>query len=142
VGGWRKNYAKATVAQIRGGFINCELVVCESGWLEEKLCEGDGCANKRRIYKYLGYICESGWWLRNYAKLLVAQIRGGFINCELVVCESGWWLRNYAKATVAQIRGGFINIWDIFAKVGGGWRINYAKAPVAQIRGGFINMEW
>jgi len=39
------------VAQIRGGFINWELVVCESGWLEDKLCECAGCANKRRIYK-------------------------------------------------------------------------------------------
>ncbi len=28
-----------------------EWVVCESWWLEEKLCEGAGCANKRRIYK-------------------------------------------------------------------------------------------
>jgi drug/metabolite transporter superfamily protein YnfA len=53
------NYAKAPVAQIRGGFINWE-------WL----------------------VCESVWWEEIMRRLPVAQIRGGFINWEWLVCES------------------------------------------------------
>jgi len=34
---WLRNYVNAPVAQIRGGFINMELVVCESGDVVEKL---------------------------------------------------------------------------------------------------------
>jgi hypothetical protein len=43
----------------------------------------------------------------------IAQIRGGFINCEGIVCESGGieCLRKLQDALIAQIRGGFIN-WE------------------------------
>ena len=69
IGGLRKlgcverNYAKAPVAQIRGGFINWEWGVCESGVGGEKLCEGAGCANKRMIYKLgMGGLRKLGVW--------------------------------------------------------------------------------
>jgi len=43
----------------------------------EKLCEGAGCANKRRIYKLgMGGLRKLGCVERNYAKAPVAQIRG------------------------------------------------------------------
>ena len=41
----------APVAQIRGGFINWEWEVCESGWVKGEITVRAGCANKRRIYK-------------------------------------------------------------------------------------------
>jgi len=71
---------------------------------EDKLCEGAGCANKRRVYKLGWEVCESVWWLINYAKATVAQIRGGFINSELVVCESVWWLINCGARLVLFIK--------------------------------------
>jgi hypothetical protein len=55
----------------------------------KKITRRADCANKRRIYKYSGIICESGG-----------------IEC----------LRKLQDAPIAQIKGGFINILELFAK--------------------------
>jgi hypothetical protein len=58
----------AQIAQIRGGFINWESEVCETGlfgWAG--ITVRADCANKRRIYKLEWKVCESGlfgWGLR------------------------------------------------------------------------------
>ena len=58
--GWGLRCAK--IAQIRGGFINWEWEVCETGLFG---CAGitvrADCANKRRIYKLVWEVCETGY---------------------------------------------------------------------------------
>ncbi len=52
----------APVAQIRGGFINWDWIICESLMCGEKITRRADCANKRGIYKLGLRICESGLW--------------------------------------------------------------------------------
>ncbi len=56
------------------------------------------CANKRGIYKWEWFICESGWGVEEKLRCaLVAQIRGGFINGSgLFAKVVGVLGRNYA----------------------------------------------
>jgi hypothetical protein len=57
----------APVAQIRGGFINIWDGVCESVFGGINITRIAGFANKRRIYKYLGWgLRKCVWWKKYY----------------------------------------------------------------------------
>ena len=78
------------------------------------------CANKRRIYKLVWEVCETGWVCAGITVRADCANKRGIYKLVWEVCETGWvCVRGLRCAQIAQIRGGFINGSGLFAKLGG-----------------------